>query len=62
MPTKESIRTAERDKRITRRFGLKLNINTDADIIAALEAQPSMQGFVKNAIRAYIAAQKEEEK
>ena len=60
MATKESIRKASRDKFYTRRYGMKLNTNTDADIIAWLERQPSMQGAIKAAIRAQIA--KEESK
>lgn len=32
--------------------GLKLNSNTDADIITWLAKQPSKQGAIKNAIRA----------
>lgn len=55
MATKESIRKASRDRLYTRRYGLKLNMNTDADIIAWLERQPSMQGAIKAAIRAQIA-------
>lgn len=54
MATKESIRKASRDKLYTRRYGMKLNMNTDADIIAWLERQPSVQGAIKAAIRAQI--------
>lgn len=32
---------------------LKLNRRTDADIIAALDAQPNRQGYIKQAIRDY---------
>ena len=32
--------------------GLKLNSNTDSDIIRWLATQPSKQGAIKNAIRA----------
>lgn len=38
-----------------RRIVLNLNDRTDADIIARLESEPSMQGFVKTCIRAYLA-------
>lgn len=54
MATKESIRKASRDKLYTRRYGMKLNMNTDADIIAWLDRQPSVQGAIKAAIRAQI--------
>ena len=38
------------------RINLKLNHNTDADILAALEEAPSKQGLIKKAIRHYIAS------
>lgn len=55
---KETIRKAEKEKAYIRRYGLKYNINTDADIIAWLETKPSMQGYIKELIRADIAAHK----
>lgn len=58
MPTKETERTMERDRRLTRRYTVKFNVNTDADILADLEGQPSVQGYIKNALRAYIGAQR----
>ena len=54
MALKESIRKAQKEKAYIRRYGLKLNINTDADIIAWLDKQPSMQGAIKAAVRAQI--------
>lgn len=45
----------------TRFFGLKLNIRTDADILAALDAETNKQAYIKKALRAY-AEQKEEKK
>ncbi len=39
------------DKANTIRLSLKLNVKTDADIIAWLEAQKSKQGAVKELIR-----------
>jgi len=51
MALPETIRKAEKEKAYIRRYGLKLNINTDADIIAHLEKQPSMQGYIKRLIR-----------
>ena len=38
------------------RYGLKYNINTDADIIAHLETKKSIQSHIKQLIRADIAA------
>ena len=55
MATKESIRKMARDKLYTRYYGMKLNIHTDADIIARLDAQPSMQGYIRKLIRDDIA-------
>jgi len=36
------------------RIHLKLNNNTDADILSALEAAPSKQGLIKEALRFYL--------
>ena len=60
MAPKESIRKAQKEKAYIRRYGLKLNTNTDKDIIDWLAAQPSMQGAIKAAVRAYM--EKEEQK
>lgn len=38
------------DKKNTKSFSLKLNYNTDADMIAFLEAQNNVQGFLKSLI------------
>ncbi|MEE8886719.1 MAG: hypothetical protein SOI56_09230 [Eubacteriales bacterium] len=43
------------DRKTARRVMLKLNKNTDADIIEKLEAQDSMQGYIKKLIREDIA-------
>ena len=59
MALPETIRKAERDKLYTRRFGIKLNTNTDADILEHLAGQPNIQGYIKKALRAYIASEKE---
>ena len=45
---------AKYDAKATRRFGLKLNLKTDADIIEFLENQESMQGTIKEALRLYM--------
>ena len=55
MALPETIRKAAKEKAYIRRYGLKLNVNTDADIIAHLEKQPSMQGYIKQIIREDIA-------
>ena len=47
---------AKYDAANTKRLPLKLNLKTDADIFAILDAQPNKQGFVKAAIRAYAKA------
>ena len=39
------------DLKNTVRFGLKLNIKTDHDIITRLEKVPNKQGYIKNLIR-----------
>lgn len=36
------------------RISVKLNRNTDADILEALEKSGNKQGFIKESIRAYI--------
>ena len=39
----------------TKQIHLKLNLKTDADILAQLEKQSSVQGYIKNLIREDIA-------
>ena len=39
------------DQKNTRKYGLKLSKNTDADIIRHLETVPNMQGYIKALIR-----------
>ena len=56
MALPETIRKAEKEKAYIRRYGMKYNIHTDADIIAHLERQPSIQGYIRQLIRADIAA------
>lgn len=43
------------DKRATRQIILKLNRNTDADILQILDAQENRQGYIKKLIRDDIA-------
>lgn len=50
--TKERIEyQAAWDKEHTRVVRMKLNLNTDADILARLSAAESVQGYIKQAIR-----------
>ena len=35
-----------------RQFNLKLNRNTDSDMVAYLEAQPNIQGYMKSLVQA----------
>lgn len=55
MALPETIRKAEKEKAYTRRYQLKLNTNTDKDVIARLSEQESMQGYIKRLIREDIA-------
>lgn len=48
--------TAKYDAKATRHYHLKLNRKTDADVIAALDAAPSTQGYIKALVRANINA------
>ena len=61
MPTKRSERQMRFDKDNTRRYGFKLNLRTDADIIEHLSKQESMQGYIKQLIRADMDKQKPNE-
>ena len=46
---------ARYDAANTRHIKLKLNLKTDADILAKLQAEPNTQGYVKRLIREDIA-------
>lgn len=56
MATKRSVSQASYDKVNTRQLRMKLNLKTDSDILAHLDAQSNMQGYIKSLIRADIAA------
>lgn len=43
--------SAKYDKNNTRIFVIKLNRNTDADLIGLLEKQENIQGFIKDILR-----------
>ena len=53
MATKEAHALAVRkyDSKNTKQYHLKLNLGTDADIIAKLDSVDSMQGYIKRLIR-----------
>lgn len=55
---KQSERQARYDAAHTRRVNMKLNVETDKDILAWLDRQESKQGAIKAAIRAKIKAGK----
>ena len=42
---------ARYDAKTAKRFCLKLNVNTDADLIDILERQQNVQGYLKSLIR-----------
>lgn len=48
---KASERQARYDAKNTRRYTIKLNVRTDADIIAKLESVDNVQGYIKDLIR-----------
>ena len=43
--------SAKYDAKNTKRIALKLNVMTDADILAKLEAVGNVQGYIKELIR-----------
>ena len=43
--------TLRYDAKSTKQYHLKLNLKTDADVIARLETVESMQGYIKKLIR-----------
>lgn len=49
---KQSKIQSKYDKMHTRRINLKLNLELDADILLKLDSVDSMQGYIKDLIRA----------
>ena len=47
------------DKANTKQYHLKLNVQTDADIIEKLRQVESMQGYIKECIRKALKANKD---
>lgn len=54
MANKATERQARYDATHTKQIKLKLNTETDADVLAWLDSQDSMQGAIKRLIRAEI--------
>ena len=54
MPTKHTIAQAKYDALHRRNYGLRLHNDIDKDIIDKLASVPSMQGYIKQLIRADI--------
>lgn len=52
MATKQSVASMKYDAKNTKDVRIKLNLNTDADILEWLEKQPNKQGYIKALIRA----------
>lgn len=55
MANKATIRQTRYDLTHCRTYGLKLNLETDSDVIAKLATVDSMQGYIKQLIREDIA-------
>lgn len=55
MGNTKTINQAKYDSVNTRHFHIKYNNKTDADILSWLESKPSIQGYIKQLIRADIA-------
>ena len=51
MPTKRSISQLRYDQASCKKYGLKLNMKNDADIIAMIEKQDGFQAYIKRLIR-----------
>ena len=59
MPKKETIYQSRYDAKNTRRYVMKLNLHTDADIIAKLESERAgngIQTYIKRVIRADLTS------
>ena len=48
---KQTIAQMKYDAKATRQIRLKLNLNSDADILAKLDAVDNKQGYIKDLIR-----------
>lgn len=52
--------SAKYDRANTKQLSIKLNLRTDADVIAHLAAQPSVQGYIKRLVREDMLAMAED--
>lgn len=61
MPTSEAQKRAviKYDAKNTKQYHLKLNVNTDADIIERLNQVDTVQGYIKDLIREDMKNDKE---
>ncbi len=60
MPLEDTIRKNKYDREHYKRLGLKINIDTDNDILEWLKQQPSIQGSIKRLIREDITRCREQ--
>ncbi len=51
MPTARSIRDARYNAKSSRHYGIKLNVKTDAELIARLDSTGSINGYIRRLIR-----------
>ena len=59
MATEAMIRAVRRyDDANTRKLSLKLNLNTDKDVLEKLDSVPNRQGYIKDLIRADMQAKR----
>lgn len=58
MPDSEAVKKWRQENTVV--FTMRLQRRTDADILEKLETVPSRQGYIKDAIRAAIAREKED--
>lgn len=58
MKNKQSQASIKYDKNNTKRIFIKLNINSDKDILEYLETKSNKQGYIKELIRNEIRATK----
>lgn len=55
MSLKRSERDARYNAKVSKYYSLKFNVNTDADVIAHLDLQESVNGYIRRLIREDIA-------
>lgn len=51
MAVPRSIRDARYNAKSSKRYALKFNVKTDADLIAKLDSVPSVNGYIRQLIR-----------